>query len=105
MQFAEIEIDELQSWLERGAQLVDVREVWEYVSGHVPGALNIPLGEVVERREELRAPLVLVCASGARSGRVAEYLSGSGFGEVANLLGGTIGWKESGRAVVEGSEP
>ncbi len=105
MQFAEIEVDELETWLGRGAQLVDVREVWEYVSGHVPGALSIPLGEVVERRDELRAPLVLVCASGARSGRVAEYLAGSGFGEVANLLGGTIAWKESGRDVTEGNEP
>ncbi len=105
MLFAEIEVDEVEEWLARGAQLVDVREEWEYLSGHVPGALHIPMGEVVDRLAEMHAPLVLVCASGARSGRVAEYLARSGFGEVANLLGGTIAWKESGREVVEGDEP
>lgn len=105
MEFAEIEVDEVETWLARGAQLVDVREEWEYVSGHVPGAVHIPMGEVADRVGELRAPLVLVCRSGARSGRVAEYLANSGFGEVANMLGGTIAWMESGRDVVEGTDP
>lgn len=103
--FAEITVDDVEAWLADGAQLVDVREVWEYDAGHLPGAVNIPMGEVLGRLAELRAPLVLVCASGARSGRVAEYLDNNGFGKVANLLGGTIAWAEGGRAVVRGNEP
>ncbi|MEO7316237.1 MAG: rhodanese-like domain-containing protein [Ginsengibacter sp.] len=58
--------------------IVDVRSPEEYQYGNVPGSVNIPLGEIVERLEEIKeikAPLVLCCASGARSGRAAEFLS------------------------------
>jgi len=104
--YAEITPDEVDAWLADGAQIVDVRETWEYVAGHVPGALSIPMGELLGRLAELRAPLVLVCASGARSGRLAEYLDRNAFGgEVANLLGGTIAWQASGRLVVAGDAP
>ncbi len=96
--FDEIYPDDLAQWLEDGAQLVDVREAWEYGAGYVPGAVNIPLDELIGRIGELREPLVLVCASGNRSGMAAQYLTGrAGFTKVANLMGGTYLWVARGK--------
>ena len=96
--FDEIYPDDLAAWLDDGAQLVDVRETWEFGAGHVPGAVNIPLDELISRIEELREPLVLVCASGNRSGMAAQYLTArAGFQKVANLVGGTYLWVARGK--------
>jgi rhodanese-related sulfurtransferase len=94
--FDEIHPEELESWRARGASIVDVREAWEYRQGHVPGARNIPLGSLVGRLDELTFPLVLVCATGNRSGMAARSLSEGGHAGVANLLGGTEAWRERG---------
>ncbi len=70
-----------------GATVVDVREPYEYAMGHVEGSVNIPLGEVPGRLEEFRAmskPLVLVCASGNRSGQATYFLQMNGLEEVYN---------------------
>jgi len=66
--------------------IVDVRTPLEFQAGNVSGSMNIPLSEVVERIEELRAmqPLVLCCASGGRSGQATDYLEAQGFTEVYN---------------------
>jgi len=96
--FDEIYPDDLAAWLEQDAQIVDVRETWEYGAGHVPGAVNIPLDELIGRIEDLREPLVLVCASGNRSGMAAQYLTArAGFQKVANLVGGTYLWVARGK--------
>lgn len=98
--YDEIYPDDLSAWLERGAQVVDVRETWEFGAGHVPGAVNIPLDELIGRIGELREPLVLVCASGNRSGMAAQYLTQrAGFHDVANLAGGTYLWVARGKPV------
>lgn len=94
--FDEIKPQDVAVWLKRGAQVVDVREPWEFAEGHLPGSVNVPLGEFVGRLAELSAPLVLVCASGARSGAAASFLDRRGFGVVANLLGGVHLWQEFG---------
>lgn len=100
----EIRLDDIDEWLERGAQLVDVREPWEYARGHIPGAVSIPMGEIVARQGEIVDPVVLVCATGNRSGRVAEFLVKNGRSQVANLLGGTVEWVERGHAVETGAD-
>lgn len=100
----EIRSGDVEQWRADGATLVDVREPWEYESGHLPGATNIPMGEVVARLDEITDPVVLVCATGNRSGRVAEYLTKNGRSRVANLLGGTVGWIEQGREVETGAD-
>lgn len=98
--FAEIYPEDVETWLDEGAQIVDVREAWEFGAGHVPGAVNIPLDELVSRLDELREPVVLVCASGNRSGMAAQYLTArAGFGRVANLAGGTYLWVARGKPV------
>lgn len=61
--------------------VVDVRTPQEFAGGHVPGSLNIPMQEIMQRLEEVKKlsqPLVLCCASGNRSGQVANYLNGIG---------------------------
>jgi phage shock protein E len=77
---------------ERQGTIVDVRTPAEYEGDSVKGSINIPLQEVQERMQEvknLRQPLVLCCASGARSGAAHRYLSKQGI-ECAN--GGS--WKD-----------
>ena len=68
--------------------IVDVRTYGEFSGGHVVGSINIPLNEVPERIEELqqmKAPLILCCASGMRSGQAQEFLSQQGI-ECYNAL-------------------
>lgn len=95
--------DDLGELLARdaAATVIDVRERVEWVAGHVPGAVHLPMSELVQRHEELRArraPLYLICQSGSRSARCAEYLATAGH-DVVNVLGGTGAWVRSGRAL------
>jgi phage shock protein E len=69
------------------ASVVDVRTPGEYLEGHYPGAINIPLNELQNRLEEfkeLKAPIVAYCRSGARSGMAVSLLKQNGFNEVYN---------------------
>ena len=71
-----------------GAKLVDVRSVGEFGSGHLPGAVNIPLQELGTKASKLGAkdkPVVLYCASGTRSAMARSVLKGQGFTQVFNL--------------------
>lgn len=99
----EISTDQLAAALETGGVVVDVREPDEYRSGHVPGALNIPMGHLSARMRELdRAqPVNVICASGNRSKAMTELLAASGF-DAASVAGGTTAWARSGRTVEEG---
>ncbi|MEW6636060.1 MAG: rhodanese-like domain-containing protein [Actinomycetota bacterium] len=94
--YQEISPEEVGEWTKRGARLIDVRERWEYAWGHIPGAENVPLRELLMRAGELKGPVVLICATGNRSGQAAELLSENGLDEVANLVGGTAGWVQRG---------
>lgn len=69
-----------------GAVFVDVRSPAEFAAGNRPGSLNIPLGEIARRARELdkNKPVILCCASGARSGAAAGILKGLGFRSVTN---------------------
>ncbi len=101
--YAEVNVDTLAADLEAGkvAKLVDVRTPGEFASGHVPGAVNIPLDQIGTRVSELDAykggGLYLVCKSGGRSGAAAGLLAQRGF-EPINVSGGTMAWVSSGRA-------
>src|SRR6185369_5543716 len=80
----------------------DVRDPFEYRSGHVPGALSYPLSELGFHIEELRreGPGVLSCRSGARSMTAATTLASLGvLAEPINLAGGFTQWQEAGLPV------
>ncbi|MQW76708.1 rhodanese-like domain-containing protein [Nocardioides sp. dk4132] len=94
----EITIEQLATALEEGAALVDVREVAEYREGHVPGAVNIPMGRLTGLLDELdrSRPVYVVCASGNRSSAMTDALTSAGF-DAVNVAGGTSAWARSGR--------
>ena len=75
--------------------LLDVRQPEEYESGHISGAMLIPLGELEARREELPRDkkIITYCRSGHRSMAAAIALCGLGFRGVHNLDGGIINWR------------
>ena len=102
----EIDAAELARRHEEGAFVLDVREPDEYEAGHVPGAVLIPLGEVVARQAEVPADedVYVICAVGARSARAAAFLNGAGH-RTTNVAGGTRGWLEAGFGVTEGGNP
>jgi hydroxyacylglutathione hydrolase len=90
---------EAPAWLaEHRALVLDVREPWEYAGGHVPGAVSIPQADLATRLAEIPndRELLVVCASGMRSLRCGQFLRRHGYHHVANLEGGTSGWREAG---------
>ena len=89
-----------------GAPVIDVREPGEYVSGHVPGAVLMPMGQLPSRTGELdrSRPVYVICASGNRSSAMTDYLRGAGF-DARSVAGGTSGWVGAGRPVVTGTRP
>jgi rhodanese-related sulfurtransferase len=97
-----------------GSPVVDVREPEEFADGHIPGAVNVPLGqlesgihthpEVVRRAlvaHELRErPLVLYCLVGGRSAKGAAALRRLGYANPVSLAGGILAWTENGHPIV-----
>ena len=102
----EVDVDELESAMADGAPVVDVRQPEEYDAGHVPGARLIPLSEVALRASEVAAdgPVYVVCLSGSRSLKAAEFYRRKGI-DARSVAGGTKAWVESGRPVVRGPLP
>lgn len=87
-----IDISELELLTEsENPVIVDVREDFEYNSGHVPNAKNIPLSQLEERYAEITDGTYLICQSGARSARACQYLSAKGI-DTINISSGTIAW-------------
>jgi rhodanese-related sulfurtransferase len=73
--------------------LIDVREADEFASGHLPGAINLPLSDFLERYGELDKDKSyhIICRSGARSAQACAFLEEEGY-DVTNVAGGTIAW-------------
>lgn len=80
---------EAQRLLQSGAKVVDVRSPEEFNSGHVKGAVNIPLGELGPRiglvAPDKSAPLLVHCLSGGRSAIAKGALRRQGYTQVHNL--------------------
>jgi adenylyltransferase/sulfurtransferase len=75
-------------------KLLDVREPHELEISALPGAVNIPLGQLAARLSELDSAeeMVIFCKSGSRSARGLELLASAGFKKVKNLKGGINAW-------------
>jgi hydroxyacylglutathione hydrolase len=90
-----INVDQLYERMGSGElAVVDVRGASEWQEGHLPGVPNIPVGYLLDRRDELPQdrPLVLQCRSGARSAIAASVLQAEGMTNVVNLVGGYAEW-------------
>ncbi|MGB3261717.1 rhodanese-like domain-containing protein [Paenisporosarcina sp.] len=74
--------------------IIDVREVDEVAAGKIPGAVNIPLGLLEFRMNELdkSKEYVMVCRSGGRSGRATQILESHGY-SVINMTGGMLSYE------------
>ncbi len=90
--------------------MLDVRTGPEYASGHLPGAVNIPLHALPFRMDEIPIPkrselLVVYCAHGPRAGVAGFFLRLAGFSQVRHLRGDIITWREEGRPLASDPEP
>jgi len=87
-----------------GIRLIDVREEYEYVSGHAPAAVNLPLSSLVERITEVPrdATVYVICESGSRSAQAVQWLAGQGI-DAVNVLGGTSAWRSAGLPLATGN--
>jgi adenylyltransferase/sulfurtransferase len=93
----EISATELKRRLDAGddIQLIDVRQPEEWAFAKIEGAKLIPLGEIMNRRDEIdeTRETVIHCKAGMRSARAVQVLQQAGFkGELKNLKGGITAW-------------
>lgn len=100
MRVPTVSIDGVPDPLPDGLAVVDVREPFEWVAGHIEGAVHIPLRELPARVTELPdAQTLVVCKVGARSAQAVAYLAQQGY-DVVNLDGGMLDWEAAGRPMV-----
>jgi glyoxylase-like metal-dependent hydrolase (beta-lactamase superfamily II)/rhodanese-related sulfurtransferase len=101
----DVTLDQARPKIEGGEWwLLDVREDEEWHRMHIPGAHHIPQSELATRLSEIPTSCVplVVCHSGVRSRRAAQFLKQADFPLVYSLAGGTAGWHEAGLPVVTG---
>ncbi len=83
--------------------LVDVRTPDEFATGHVRGAINIPLKELPKRLGELEKSksknIIVVCQAGLQSAKATAHFNQAGFNEVFSLSGGLSAWQSQGMPV------
>ena len=74
--------------------LLDVREPWEFDICHIEGSINMPMGQVPQRLDELRAKdeIIVICHHGIRSQQVIWFLRQQALGNLVNLDGGVDAW-------------
>jgi len=78
------------------AQVIDVCSADEFKAGHLVGAKNIPLADLAGAKGlpgNKTTPLVVVCASGARSSKAVSQLKGMGYDNAQSLRGGLAAWR------------
>ncbi len=91
-------VEKAKEWLAAGREgditVVDVRQPQEYRSGHLPGAVFIPLPELPDRTDEVdrTKPVLTYCRTGNRSSAAAALLLTEGFSPVFSLEGGITAW-------------
>jgi len=81
-----------EEWVVTNAAIqLDVREPKEWATGTIEGVIKISMGSIPARLAELDkdTPLLVICRSGQRSQKVAQFLIANGF-QAANLAGGMI---------------
>ena len=95
----EISATQLKQRLDKGddIQIIDVREPHEYEIGQIPNSKLIPLGQILNRMNEIDPDreTVVHCKMGGRSAKAIDALQRSGFpGKLVNLRGGITAWSD-----------
>lgn len=83
-----------QKLIDSGVRLVDVRTAQEFSAGHIAGAENVPVDQLPSAAASWpkNQPVLVYCATGARSLTAAEWMSKNGFRTVYNLTAGIVQW-------------
>jgi phage shock protein E len=85
----QVSAKDAQGYLKSGALVIDVRSAAEFASGHLPNAINLPLGEIESslphRVQDKSQVLLLHCHSGMRSGVARKKLIALGYSNAFNL--------------------
>jgi len=88
-----------------GLTVLDVRTPEEFASGHLPGAVLLPVTEVDRDAatvlKDRDAPVLVYCRSGARSAAAVAKLKAQGYTRLWDLAGGIIAWQAAGEVVVK----
>lgn len=105
----EVDVDVLIQRAARKPVVIDVRTDEEWATGHVPGAVHVPLDTLTAEHPAIASlpadtPIYLVCRSGRRSGVAADRLAASGRHAI-NVQGGTEAWIAKGQPVEGGATP
>lgn len=86
--------------------VVDVCDPAEFAAGHVGGSKNVPLADLESKLgaavKNKTLPLILVCQTGARSGRAVAIAKKLGYERAQNLAGGLAGWRAANLPVEKG---
>ena len=79
------------------ADLIDVREQYEWDAGHIAGARHVPVHDLAGAAQDLHhdRPVMFVCRVGARSGMATEAFRRAGF-VAYNVAGGVVAWESGG---------
>ena len=74
--------------------LLDVREPWEFDICHLPGSINIPMGQISQKLNQITPSpeCVVLCHHGVRSMQVIQYLRQQNMEHLINLDGGIDAW-------------
>ena len=90
------------------AQILDVRDVSEFSTGHLLGAMNIPVAKFADRAADLAKmkdkPIIVCCETGIRSSKAVKELKKLGFERVFGLDGGMAAWAKAGLPVTKKGE-
>ena len=92
---------------QENALVVDVRDIAEFATGHLPDARHMAMATLVERLADLAShkdkPLILCCTTGMRAGKACAELKKQGFSRLYNLDGGVDAWVGAGYPIKKGS--
>ena len=88
----DVEANDIENLLKNKEFLLDVREEYEYQDGHIKGAINLPLREILEKKDTLPKDkdIYVYCRSGHRSADAVNFLKSLGFEKIHNIEGGFI---------------
>ena len=88
----DVEASDIENLVKNKEFLLDVREEYEYQDGHIKGAVNLPLREILGKKDSLPKDkdIYVYCRSGHRSADAVNFLKSLGFEKVHNVEGGFI---------------
>ena len=91
--FRQVPVTQVRELVESGACIIDVRSPEEFEMGHLVGAVNIPLGQLRQRLDEIPKdrPVYLHCRTSQRSYNAIMALKGHGFDNIVNISGSFLG--------------